>query len=490
MKINFLFVWSYLLWGQVALSQDHLPTDYLPHIFHKERREQFRALMPPNSVAIFFSNPVQNRSNDVDYKFHQDPNLYYLSGYTEPNGILVLFSEPQFNDGGQYKEILFVQARDPKLEQWTGYRLGTMGAKEKLGFEYVLTAQEFLQGKIDYSKFNKILLSKPNGAFTDNVNDSTDSYDLFEYLLGKVNSLNSIRKTDSNPDLNQPQNSNSRVDTKVTREIVAGLREIKTEDEMQLMRKAIKIAAVAQCEVMKAMHSNMSESEIQGIHEYIYKKYGSEAVAYPSIVGAGANGCVLHYIENNKTRVGNDLVLMDIGAEYHGYSADVTRTIPANGSFTEAQRTIYNLVLKAQNAAITDAVVGNDFSNLENASRSIINKGLMELDIIRSEEEGRKYYPHSVGHYLGLDVHDVSLKGKFKPNMVITVEPGIYIPEGSDCDPKWHGIAVRIEDDIHITEKGPINLSIDAPRTVKEIEELMKQSSVLNQLILPNLNTN
>ncbi|QQX75253.1 MULTISPECIES: aminopeptidase P family protein [Aequorivita] len=490
MNLKYIIVFSYLLWGNFALSQDHLPTDYLSAQFHRERREAFKKLLPSNSIAIFFSNPVQNRSNDVDYIFHQDPNLYYFTGYKEPNGVLILFSEPQYVGHQEVDEVLFVQDRDPKMEQWTGYRLGAADAKKKLGFQEVFTNKDFLMDKIDYSKYNKILLSKPKGAYTDNVNDSADSYDLFEYLLAKVNSLNSIRKTDSNPDLNQPQNSNSRMDTNVIWEIVAGLREIKTEDEMQLMRKAIKIAAVAQCEVMKAMHPNMSETEIQGIHEYIYKKYGSEAVGYPSIVGAGANGCVLHYIENNKTRVGNDLVLMDIGAEYHGYSADVTRTIPANGRFTEAQRTIYNLVLKAQNAAITDAVVGNDFSNLENASRSIINKGLMELGIIRSEEEGRKYYPHSVGHYLGLDVHDVSLKGKFKPNMVITVEPGIYIPEGSDCDPKWHGIAVRIEDDIHITEKGPINLSVDAPRTVEEIEELMKQSSVLNQLILPNLNTN
>ncbi len=490
MNLKYIIVCSYLLWGNFAISQVHLPTDYLSAQFHRERREAFRKLMPINSVAIFFSNPIQNRSNDVDYIFHQDPNLYYLTGYKEPNGILVLFSEPQQVDDKEVDEVLFVQDRDPKMEQWTGYRLGVAGAEEKLGLQLAFTNKEFLIDKIDFSNYTKILLSKPNGAYTDNMSDGADSYDLFAYFLSKVNSITSIPKSQSNPDIPQPESSGVIIDSELLREMVARLREIKTEEEMQLMRKAIKIAAIAQREVMKAMHPDMSETEIQGIHEYIYKKYGSEAVGYPSIVGAGANGCVLHYIENNKTRVGNDLVLMDIGAEYHGYSADVTRTIPANGRFTAAQRTIYNLVLKAQNAAIAESVVGNDFSDLENASRSIINQGLMELGIIKEEEEGRLFYPHSVGHYLGLDVHDVSLKGKFKPNMVITVEPGIYIPEGSDCDPKWHGIAVRVEDDIHITEKGPVNLSVDAPRTVEEIEAEMKQSSVLNQLILPDLKTN
>ena len=486
MKTLLSFLSAFLL-TSLVLGQDHLPLDYLPAEFHKNRREAFRKLMPPNSVAVFFANPVQNRSNDVDYVFHQDPNLYYLSGYKEPNGLLVIFSEPQKEGNSTFDEVLFVQERDPQQEQWTGYRLGPGGAKESLGFETAYVAADFLQDKIKLGKFDQILLSQPVGAYTDRPNNPADSYDLFTYFKNAVQEVAVMKNQRTDNDL--PHTFSSKVNTAKMQEIMAGLRQIKTAEELALMRKAIKMAAIAQVEVMKAMHPQMSELEIQGIHEFVYRKYGSEAEGYPSIVGAGANGCVLHYIENNRTQVGDQLVLMDVGAEYHGYSADVTRTIPANGTFTEAQRSIYNLVLRAQDAAIAQAVVGNDFSNLEKSARQIINHGLMELGIIEKPEEGRRYFPHSVGHYLGLDVHDLSLGGKFQPNMVITVEPGIYIPPGSDCHPKWHGIAVRIEDDILITENGPVNLSVDAPRSAEDIETVMRQKSVLNQLVLPDLDS-
>ncbi len=476
----------FFLWFHIGLAQNQLPTDYLPAEFHKERREAFKKLMPPNSVAVFFANPVQNRSNDVDFVFHQDPNLFYLSGYKEPNGVLVLFSEPQVEGKDVYDEMLFVQERNPRMEQWTGYRLGTEGAKGKLGFSTAFVASEFLRDQIDFGKFEHILLSQPVGAYTDQPNNPADSFKLHSHFLNSLEKKFLLPANVMDKDI--PNLPSTKINREKLREIMASLREIKTPEEVELMRKAIKIAAIAQVEVMKAMHPQMSELEIQGIHEFVYRKYGSEAQGYPSIVGGGANGCVLHYTENNKTQVGNDLVLMDAGAEYHGYSADVTRTIPANGTFSPAQRTLYNLVLQAQEKAIAQAIVGNDFSDVEKQAREIINNGLIKLGIIRSPEEGRKYFPHSVGHYLGLDVHDVSLKGKFKPNMVITVEPGIYIPPGSDCPSKWHGMAIRIEDDILITENGPVNLSNYAPRTVEEIEAAMRETSVLNDLLLPNLN--
>jgi len=235
------------------------------------------------------------------------------------------------------------------------------------------------------------------------------------------------------------------------------------------------------------MHVGMSETEIQGIHEFVYKKYGSEYEGYPSIIGAGNNGCVLHYIENNKTKVDNDLVLMDVGAEYHGYTADVTRTIPANGKFTPEQKTIYDLVYEAQEAGIKAAVIGNNTAITHEVARDIIYDGLIALGIAKDALDAKQYFPHGTSHHIGLDVHDANLKGPFEPNMVITVEPGIYIPEGSPCDKKWWGIAVRIEDDVLITEDGPVLLSFEAPRKSYEIEALMKEPSVLEGFKLPKL---
>lgn len=270
-------------------------------------------------------------------------------------------------------------------------------------------------------------------------------------------------------------------------EIMATLRETKTEEEMILLKKAIEISTVGQVEVMKAMHPNMSESEIQGVHEYVYKKYGAEYEGYPSIVGGGNNGCILHYIENNKPEVGDDLVLMDLGAEYHGYTADVTRTIPANGKFTTEQKQIYDIVYNAQEAGIKASVVGASFQAPGEAASKVVTEGLMKLGIIEKEEEAKIYFPHGTSHYLGLDVHDKGTYRPFKANTVITVEPGIYIPDGSDCDKKWWGIAVRIEDDILITDNGPVNLSAGAPRTTKAIEAMMKQPSPLDDFVLPQL---
>ncbi len=264
------------------------------------------------------------------------------------------------------------------------------------------------------------------------------------------------------------------------------LRETKTEEEVVMMRKAVDISAVGQIEVMKAMHPEMSETEVQGIHEFVFKKYGAEYEGYPSIVGGGNNGCILHYIDNNKPRLGSDLVLMDLGAEYHGYTADVTRTIPADGTFSEEQKIIYNIVLEAQQAGFEQCKVGNDFRAPNRAAQAVIDKRLAEYGIIK-EGENHNYLPHGTSHYVGLDVHDPGTYEPFKPNTIITVEPGIYIPEGSPCDEKWWGIAVRIEDCMLITEDGWENLSGRAPRSVEEIEATMAQPSPLDDFILPEL---
>lgn len=280
--------------------------------------------------------------------------------------------------------------------------------------------------------------------------------------------------------------SNQKVDLSTLSQIMDALREVKTLEEQEMIKKAVKISAIGQIEVMKAAKVGMSEREIQGVHEFIYKRYGSEGIGYPSIVGAGNNGCILHYIENDLKSVDQRLLLMDLGAEWRGYTADVTRTIPINGKFNEEEKAIYELVFKSQEAGIALSREGVKFSEISSLTKAIIDKGLADLGII---EEGQRhdYFPHGTSHHLGLDVHDRGGYGILKNGMVLTVEPGIYIPDGSDCDPKWWGIGVRIEDDILVTENGPVNLSADAPSTIEAIEEMMRMPSILENWVLPEI---
>ena len=270
--------------------------------------------------------------------------------------------------------------------------------------------------------------------------------------------------------------------------IMDNLRGIKTKEELEMVRKAVRISCAGQVEVMKAIKPGMSEREIEGIHEYVFKKYQAEDLGYPSIVGAGHNGCILHYIDNYKPNITNkELILMDLGAEFHGYSADITRTIPVNGKFSPEQKQIYELVLKAQEAAMKVCKPGTPFRDLYLATSNEINKGLKELGIIQNETDKHRYYPHGCCHHIGLDVHDRGPYEKLEENMVITIEPGIYIPDNAACDKKWWGIAVRIEDDFLVTKDGHEHLSVSAPRTVKDIEAMMKLPSALDDFVLPDL---
>jgi Xaa-Pro aminopeptidase len=255
-----------------------------------------------------------------------------------------------------------------------------------------------------------------------------------------------------------------------------------------MVRKAVKISCAGQVEVMKAMKPGMSEREIQGIHEFVFKKYQAEDLGYPSIVGAGHNGCILHYIDNYKPNISTqELILMDLGAEYRGYTADITRTIPVSGKFSPEQKLIYDLVLKAQEEAMKICKPGTTFSELTQATKQVVNKGLADLGVIKKETEPNTYYPHGCCHHIGLDVHDRGDYDKLQENMVITIEPGIYIPENAPCDKKWWGIAVRIEDDYLITKDGNEHLSASAPRKPEEIEAMMKLPSPLDDFILPDL---
>jgi len=486
MKFKHILNVSFWLICLTSYAQNqNLPQDYLSKEFHKDRREQLRKLLPNNSVAVFFANAVRNRANDVDFVYHQDPNFYYLTGYKEPHALLLLFKDEQTNGNNSYNELIFVQESNEYSEMWTGKRLGVEGVQDELGFRIVYNGGEFKSYDINFSKFDKILFKNFKNDVRDSKNEA-DLYDLIKTFKEKV-SFNLLNLTNPSNDKIYSE-TKKRIDTKSLYGFLASLREIKTKEELVLLKKAIEISAVGQLEIMKAMHPNMSEIEVQGVHEFVYKKYGAEYEGYPSIVGAGNNGCILHYVDNTKTETGdNNLILMDLGAEYHGYTADVTRTIPSNGKFTFEQKLIYDIVYDAQEASILKTKIGGSFIKNHQLTQKIINKGLTKLGIIQSEDSPHTYYPHGSSHHIGLDVHDLGTYETFKENMVITVEPGIYIPEGSPCDEKWWGIAVRIEDDILVTKKGPVNLSVMAPRTSEEIEKAMTLPSVLDNFNLPKL---
>lgn len=466
----------------LAQPATDLPEDFLTKEFHLDRRAKLRGQLPANSVAVFFANPVRNRANDVEYVYHQDPDFYYLTGYKEPHAVLFIFKEKQTAaNGTQYDEIIFVQPRNEAREQWTGRRLGDQGVKTRLGLNQAFNNTEFKKFNVDFKKFDQVLFFDFHNDVRNEKYDSADLYDLIGEFKVKVNYPS---KESVNVSL-EPQKNN--LNTKDLGKIMAGLRGVKTPEEMEMIKMAVKISCAGQNEVMKAMKPGMSEREIQGIHEYVFKKYQAEDLGYPSIVGAGHNGCILHYIDNYKPNVSSkELILMDLGAEYRGYTADITRTIPVNGKFSPEQKQIYELVLKAQEEAMKECKPGVTMADLTAVTRKVINKGLKDLGIIKTEDEQHRYYPHGCCHHIGLDVHD---RGErvLQENMVITIEPGIYIPENANCDKKWWGIAVRIEDDYRITKDGNEHLSALAPRTVEDIENMMKLSSPLDDFILPDL---
>ena len=471
---NTLFLLLILLSTNYSYTQEYF--DDLGPEFHKKKRQEFRSLMPANSVAFIFTSPIMKRSNDTDYMYHQDPNFYYLTGWREPHGVLVIFKDDQFDSDGSYNEIMYVRERNEYREMWDGRRLGIKGAK-KMSFDRVKLRSEFIENTIPIENFSNIL----NTNIRDDVRDfKDDKYDLFD-IQNKFQEIVSKKESDILGDLNKQFFSSS------INQIMSKLRQTKDPEEIELLTKAIRISALAQIEVMRAIHNDMTEREVQGIHEFIYRKYGAAHEGYNSIVGAGGNACVLHYVTNEDMDIKDKLILMDVGAEYRGYTADVTRTIPVNGKFNNEQKIIYDLVYKSQEEAIKEAIIGNSFNDIYLKSYDIIAKGLIDLGIINDYREARKYYPHGVSHHIGLDVHDPGSRDLME-NMVITVEPGIYIPENSNTDPKWWNIGVRIEDDILITNSGPVNLSIDAPRRSDEIEVIMAQDSPINQLVLPDIN--
>lgn len=462
MRYFFILIFSASVLAGFSQGYD---SDLLPKTFHANRREALRKLLTPNSCAVFFSNTEQNSINAAWYVYHQSPDFYYLTGLTESRAMLIIFKEQQtINDTIKTNELLFIQDRDPKKESWTGRLLGKDGAKKQLGFDHPFINTELANLKFNFSVLNKIyLLQAINGCEGEPGEDSTQN--LNKIFYSKVSSY-----------------SNEKMNTTKLLVLMGSLREIKQAEEMVLMRKAIDISCAAHLELMKALVPGMNEYQAQAVVEYMFKNGGAECEGYPSIVGAGENSCILHYVSNRKKMEGANLLVTDAGAEYHGYTADVTRTVPVNGVFSKEEKTIYDIVLQAQEEGIKACVAGNEFRAPHYAASAVIQNKLLELGIIKKKEEYTTYFFHGTSHYLGLDVHDAGNHGKLAPGNVITVEPGIYIPAGSSCDPKWWNIGVRIEDDVLITTDKPDVLSGKLPRKTEEIEAVMKQESLFNKI--------
>ncbi len=466
MKIHSCLTFSILLVCITLSAQDskyyRYDNDLLSKEFLKGRREALRNMMPEKSVAIFFSAPVRNRSGDDDYTYHQQPDFYYLTGFTENNSVLLIFKDEQSIGDIKTNEILFVADREPTKEVWIGRRLGKEAVPAVLGIKTGMVTKDFGNLKLDFNKFDKVMhLKFPQGV----VHERGEHADLYELV-----------------DQFKKKFDGEHEDAFGLFEYLAKLRMIKQREELDLMRKAIDITCLAQKEVMRALEPGMHEYEVQAILEYEFKRNGSEYVGFPSICGGGENSCILHYESNRKKLNVHDMIVVDIGAEYHGYAADVTRSMPVNGKFSEEQKTIYNLVLKAQAEGIKMCKPNESFWEPNKVAKKVIAEGLKSLGIIKDEDYVIRYFMHGTSHHLGLDVHDVEISWDLVPGNVITVEPGIYIPEGSECDPKWWNIGVRIEDDVLITDTGNEVLSAKAPRSFDEIEMLMKETSLFNQM--------
>jgi len=425
------------------------------------RRKNLMALMEPNSIAIIPSAREQVRSRDTEYPFRQDSDFYYLSGFTEPDAVLALIPGRRH---GQF--VMFCRERDPGMELWHGYRSGPEGVCEKHAADDAFPIgdiDDILPGLIEGRE--RVYYSMGRSA------------DFDRQIMAWVNSIRSKESSGAVPpgeftDLDH---------------MLHELRLFKSAAELRLLRRAGEITARAHQRAMRSCRPGLYEYQLEAELQHEFATAGARHPAYPSIVASGDNACVMHYVENGSKMRDGDLVLIDAGCELEYYAADVTRTFPVNGRFSREQRALYELVLQAQLAAIAQIKPGNHWNQPHDASVRVITEGLVALGLLKGRVPGlikreayRAYYMHRVGHWLGLDVHDVGdyrLGDEWRllePGMVMTVEPGLYIaPQNSKVAKKWRGIGIRIEDDVVVTEQGCEVISAGVPKTIEEIEALM-----------------
>ncbi len=422
--------------------------------------EEFIRRMAPKSVAIIPGAHDTRRSNDTHYRFRQDSDFFYLIGFEEPDSIAVIRPETE------PKYTLFVRPRDPEREIWDGRRAGVEGAKSEFGAGEAFPIAEF-EGKLsEYLDGADVLYYRLG---TDQNLDNT--------IIKEIARMRSLNRKPIHP----PQTI---IDPGT---IIHELRVVKSADEIEIMQASANIAAEAHCEAMKAVRPGMQEFEVEALIEQVFRRRGAAAPAYTSIIGAGPNATVLHYINNDGVLRDGDLLLVDAGAEYKGYASDITRTFPINGRYSTAQREIYDLVLKAQMACVEMVRPGVTHDQLKQHSIEVLTEGMVELGLLQGrteeiikEKKYEKFYMHGLGHMLGIDVHDVGRyyfgpeSRALEPGVVMTVEPGIYIaPDAKDVPEKYLGIGVRIEDDVLCTNNGPRVLTNKVPKYAEEIEALM-----------------
>lgn len=428
---------------------------------HTARRGRLMQAMGPDGIAIIPSAREVIRARDTHYRFRQDSDFRYLTGFPEPDSIAVLApGRPE----GEY--VLFVRPRDATMEIWNGRRAGIEGAKKQFRADQTFVIDDFEK------QLPKLIAERARVFYTLGEHPQLDH---------KITRCVKETRELSRRGPSAPMEFHS---------LDASLHEMrlhKTPAEIEIIKKACAISAQAHVRAMQFTKPGRTEFEVAAEIHHTFEQHGMEP-GYGSIVGAGDNACILHYVENNAQLKSGDLLLIDAGGELNGYTADITRTFPVSGKFSPAQKAVYEVVLAAQKAATAELVVGNPTDAAHKVATRVLTEGMVELGLLKGpaaarikDESYKRFFMHGTGHWLGLDVHDVGrykLDNKYRPfaaGMVMTVEPGIYIAPGSEgVDKKFWGIGIRIEDDVLITAKGPQVLTWGVPKEVKEIEALMR----------------
>ena len=420
----------------------------LPKEEFGERRTRVFAQMQPNSALLLFSEIEKRRNNDCTYPFRQDSYFWYLTGFNEPNAALLLLKTEQAE-----KAIIFLRPRDPLLETWNGRRLGVERAPQQVNVNEAYSIEEF-----------SAVLPK---------------------ILKNLTALYHVPEIHTWGDKLVTESAVSFSEILDWRPMLSEMRLIKSPNEIRLMQQAGQITALGHIKAMQTTRPNRFEYEIESDILHEFNRHCARFPSYNSIVAGGNNACILHYTENDRPLNDGDLVLIDAGCEFAMYAGDITRTFPVNGKFSQPQREIYELVLKAQKRAIELLVPGNSIKQANDEVIRIKTQGLVNLGILKGDVDTlieqqayRQFYMHGLGHWLGLDVHDVGSYGQDKQRileigMVITVEPGIYIAEDADVPEQYKGIGVRIEDNLLMTEYGNKILTAAAPKEIADIENLM-----------------
>ena len=433
----------------------------------RKQLKDFIEQIGKNAVAIIPAAHEVTKSYDTEFKFHQDPDFYYLTGFPEPDAIAVI------NPSNKKSPFtLFVRPRDPKMETWYGRREGTDGAKKNYGADKALPIEKFAQ------ELPKLLNGSEKLYYRFGVDNRLDQT-ILQYL-----SAQRFKR------LKTAYPPHTIIDPTIA---IHEMRLHKTPDEVKTMQKAADIAVEAHVLAMQTAKAGMNESHVESVIEHHFRTNGAAGVSYNSIIGGGANATILHYVENNAELKDGDLVLIDAGCNYQGYASDITRTFPVNGRYTTAQRDVYDIVLGVEIACLEATKPGTTVKERQNLSIEMLTEGMKKLGLLKGKTKDlikkksyEKYYMHGVGHYLGLDVHDAGryfsdAKAKnsrsFAAGMVLTVEPGLYIPaDDKNAPSKYRGIGIRIEDDVLVTESGNVNLTAKCPKHAEEIEELMAKN--------------